>query len=272
MQVQRELQTRNPGEMRCKLVLLFVFLFGAALIWAGFWGVEQVSTSGFEQEGAYGILYELSPELDKVYAEHIMPYLTKLDSQTRESVNDKTRELLIANWSAETKADQTAKVDSILAASANREETQMKLLAASYSMAGPKVSTKEKKVLAAFNETEREAFCTLLLSAILDEQAQLPEVVVSATAKDEGMDKTAKIMQFFLTATAEDGDYLPKELINNLKKAVRTAEPRLTAYQMAEKGEVSFIAQLLLSNTKSTVLVGIAILVDVLLLYFLLMQ
>ena len=79
MQVQRELQARNPGEMRSKLVLLVVFLLGAALVWAGIWGVDQVEASGFDQESAYGILYELSPEMDKVYEEDILPYLNKLD-------------------------------------------------------------------------------------------------------------------------------------------------------------------------------------------------
>ncbi len=270
MQVQRELQARNPGEMRSKLVLLVVFLLGAALVWAGIWGVDQVEASGFDQESAYGILYELSPEMDKVYEEDILPYLNKLDPQTREAFRARARELLIANWSGETENDCTALVDNILASAADKEATQMKLLAISYAMAGPKVTAKEKKVLAAYDDAEREAFCSLMLTAVCDEQIQLPENVQDATKKDEGLDKTGKILQFFLTTLDEEGEYLPKELINNLKKAVRMAEPRLVAYQMAEKGEVNFLTQLLLSNTKTTVLIGIAILVDVILLFFLL--
>jgi len=270
MQVQRDLQNRNPGELRCKCVLLLIFLLGAALIWAGVWGMGELTTSGFEQEGAYGIIYQLSPHLDKVYEKNILPYMNKLDASTREAVNTKARELLILNWSEQAKSDQTALVDSILSAEKDPEAAQMKLLAVSYSMAGPKVSSKEKKVLAAFSDAEREAFRMQLLTAIVDDQAELPEVMISATEKDEGMDKTAKILQFFLTAANAEGDYLPKEIINNLKKAARSANARLTAYQMAEKGEINFFSQLLLSNTKTAVLVGIAILLDVLLLFFLL--
>ena len=206
MQVQRELQNRNAGELRCKLVLFFVLLLGAALIWAGVWGMGELTHSGFDQEGAYGVIYQLSPSLDNVYEKNILPYLNKLDTTAREAVNSKARELLISNWSEQAKEDRTELVNSILAAEKDQEAATMKLLAASYSMAGPKVSSKEKKVLAAFSDTEREQFRTQLLTAILDDQAQLPEVVAGATEKEEGLDKTAIIMQLYLTAADAEGD------------------------------------------------------------------
>ena len=143
MQVQRELQNRNAGELRCKLVLFVVLLLGAALIWAGVWGMGELTHSGFDQEGAYGVIYQLTPELDAAYEKNILPYLSKLDNASREAFNAKARELLIYNWSDEAKEDRSELANSILAAEKDQEAATMKLLAASYSMAGPKVSSKE---------------------------------------------------------------------------------------------------------------------------------
>ena len=145
MQVQRNLQTRNPGELRCKLVLFVVLLLGAALIWAGVWGMGELNTSGFEQEGAYGIIYQLSPHLDTVYEKNILPYMNKLDASTREAVNAKARELLIHNWSAQAKEDQTALIDSILAAEKDTEVAQMKLLRSPIPWRAPRFPPKKRK-------------------------------------------------------------------------------------------------------------------------------
>ena len=270
MQVQRDLVHRNSGELRCKLVLFAVVLLGAALIWAGIWGMGELTDSGFDQEGAYGVIYQLAPSLDKVYDKAVLPYLAQMDAPAREQFNAKARELLIYIWSTDTKTDQTELVNSILAAEKDQEAATMKLLAASYSMSGPKVSSKEKKELETYSDAEREQFRVQLLTCILDDQAVLPELVAAAVEKEEGLDRTATMMQFFLTASDAEGEYLPKDVINSLKKAVRAADTRIVAYRMAVRDEVNWASQLLLSNTKAAVLVGIVIILDVLLLFFLL--
>ncbi len=121
-----------------------------------------------------------------------------------------------------------------------------------------------------YTDAERNEFRAQLLTGILDDQAVLPELVAAAVEKEEGLDKTATIMQFFLTSSDVEGNYLPKDVINSLKKAVRTPDARFVAYRMAARDEVNWFTQILLSNTKTAVLVGITIALDVLLLFFLL--
>ena len=168
MQVQRELSNRNSGELRCKLVLFAVLLIGAALIWAGVWGMGELTDSGFDQEGAYGVIYQLSPAMDEVYGKDVLPYLNQLDATDREAFNAKVRELLVYIWSTDAKEDRSELVNSILAGEKDPEAAAVKLLAVSYSMSGPKVSSKEKKEMETYTDAQRNEFRTQLLTGILD--------------------------------------------------------------------------------------------------------
>ncbi len=269
MQVQ-EKKTRNPAEIRCKIGLLVFFLLGAALIAAGLWGMDQYSASGFDQEAGYNYVYQLAPKLDALYEDSIEPQLHALGADQRSAMKQRVRELLAENWTAAAKEDRTALVDTYLSDAKDEEETQMQLLSLSYQMAGPKVSSKDKKVLAAMSDTERAAFRETMLLAILDDAAELPEVAAAAVEGKEDIDRDGILMQLFLTSVNADNEPLPTDMVNGLKKAVRTADPRFAAYSMAEKGSVNFLMQLLLSNTKMTVLMGIVLMADILLLFFLL--
>jgi len=271
MQVQTTNKTiRNPGELRCKLGLLIALLISAALIVGGMWGIEQFNASGFDQEAGYGYIYQLSPEVDKLYENGILPSLNALDANTRTAIEQRTGELLAYAWTDAAKEDRAALVDTYLKDASDVERKQMELLSLTYSMSGPKVSSKEKKALAALTDAERADFRAQTLNGVIDETAELPELALSAIEGEEGLERAGILMQLFLTSVNADNEPLNTDLINGLKKAVRTADPRFDAYDMIAESDVGFVSQLLLSHTKSAILAGILLTLDIVLLFFLL--
>ncbi len=270
MQVQTNLKTRNAGELRCKLALFVCLMVGAVLVVSGLWGIDQFQTSGFDQEVAYSFIHQLSPEVDKLYANAIQPEMSKLDAAQKAVVEQRTRELLADAWTQAAKEDRAALVDTYLKDAANPQEEQMKMLSMTYSVAGPKISSKEKKILASMGDADRADFRMQMLGAIGNDAAELPltaqEIVEDAT----GLERDAILMQLFLTSANAANEPLPGDMVNGLKKAARSADARANAYHMTVRGEVTAVSQILLSNTRTVILSGVLLMLDVILLFFLL--
>lgn len=270
MQVQTEKKTRNAAEIRCKIGLLIFLLLGAALIAAGLWGIETYNESGFDQEAAFGYIHKLAPEADNLYETSIQPVVNGLNAELKTAIEQRSRELLADAWSSAAKEDRTAAVDTYLQSAADPAREQMELLAITYSVAGPKVSSKEKKAMAAFSDAERAAFREQVLAGMVDETAELPELAASAVEDEEGLERAGILMQLFLTSANKDSEPLNSDNVNGLKKAARSADARITAYGMTAEGGISWPEQLVLSNTKTVILIGILLLFDLVLLYLLL--
>lgn len=270
MQVQTEKKTRNAAEIRCKIGLLIFLLLGAALIAAGLWGIETYNESGFDQEAAFGYIHKLAPEADNLYETSIQPVVNGLNAELKTAIEQRSRELLADAWSSAAKEDRTAAVDTYLQSAADPAREQMELLAVTYSVAGPKVSSKEKKAMAAFSDAERAAFREQVLAGMVDETAELPELAASAVEDEEGLERAGILMQLFLTSANKDSEPLNSDNVNGLKKAARSADARITAYGMTAEGGISWPEQLVLSNTKTVILIGILLLFDLVLLYLLL--
>ena len=270
MQVQTEKKTRNAAEIRCKIGLLIFLLLGIAMVAAGWWGIEQYNQSGFDQEAAYGYIHKLSAEVDGLYEKSILPVMNELDAQTKTAIEQRSRELLVSAWTEAAKEDRSSAVDTYLTGAADPAREQMELLSLSYSLAGPKVSSKEKKALAAMSDTERADFRAAVLAGVVDETAVLPELAASAVEGEEGLERSGILMQLFLTSTNASSEPLTTDNVNGLKKAARSGDARITAYGMTAEGGVSWLSQLVLSNTKTIILAGIVLLFDIVLLFFLL--
>ncbi len=270
MQVQTEKKTRNAAEIRCKIGLLVFLLLGAALIAAGLWGIQAYNQSGFDQEAAFGYIHKLSPEVDSLYEKSILPVLNQLDADQKTVIEQRSRELLVSAWSDAAKEDRAAAAETYLSAAADPAREQMELLSITYSVAGPKVSSKEKKVLASMGDADRADFRKQMLMAIGDEAYALPVVAAGAVEDETGLERDAILMQFFLTSANADNEPLNGDHINGLKKAARSADARITAYGMAANGDISWVQQMVYSNTKTVILLGIMLVFDILLLYFLL--
>ena len=270
MQVQTEKTTRNAAEIRCKIGLLIVLLLGAALIAAGLWGIEQYNESGFDQEAAYGYIHKLSAEVDGLYEKGILPVMNGMEADVKTAIEQRSRELLASAWTEAAKEDRAGAVDTYLSEVSDPAREQMELLSVTYAVAGPKVSSKEKKAMAVFSDAERADFRAQVLRGVADETAALPELAAAAVEGEEGLERAGILMQLFLTSANADNEPLTTDNVNGLKKAARSADARIAAYGMTVQGNVSWLSQLVLSHTKTAILVGILIVFDILLLFFLL--
>ena len=248
-----------------------MFLLGAALIAGGLWGSREYQNSGFDQENAYHYIHELSGKVDSLYEKSIQPLTAKLTQAEQDTLTARTIELLKDNWSSAAKADQSARVDAMLAGLSGDklQRKALELLSITYSLNGPKVSSAEKKQMAPWSDAERDANREALLHAALDEAANLPEVAAKAAEKT-GLERTAAMMQLFLVSVNEDGAPLSTADVNGLKKAVRTAENRILAYQMTVEGSVSLLTQMLVTFSRTAILLGILLALDIALLFLML--
>lgn len=272
MQTQLQRSKHDPSETRCKLTLLILFLLGAALILGGLWGIRQYQQSGFDQEVGYRYIQKLSGEVDRLYTQSIQPVMAKLTDAEREALTLQAAGLLKENWTAAVKADQSARADEMLSGLTGDKLQQktMELLSITYSLNGPKVASAEKKLLAQWTDAERSQNREALLRAVLDESAPLPQAVASAVGELTGSERAAALMQLFLVSANAENEPLPTDHVNSLKKAARNAEARISAYEMTADGSVTLLSQLLISHSRTAILLGILLALDIALLFLML--
>ena len=272
MQTQLQRSKHDPSETRCKLTLLILFLLGAALILGGFWGIRQYQQSGFDQEVGYRYIQKLSGEVESLYTQSIQPVMAKLTDAEREALTLEAAALLKENWTAAVKADQSARADEMLSGLTGDKLQQktMELLSITYSLNGPKVASAVKKLLAKWTDAERSQNREALLRAVLDESAPLPQAVASAVGELTGSERAAALMQLFLVSANAENEPLPTDHVNGLKKAARNAEARISAYEMTADGSVTLLSQVLISHSRTAILLGILLALDIALLFLML--
>lgn len=272
MQTQLQRSKHDPSETRCKLTLLILFLLGAALILGGFWGIRQYQQSGFDQEVGYRYIQKLSGEVESLYTQSIQPVMARLTDAEREALTLEAAALLKENWTAAVKADQSARTDEMLAGleGDKLQQKTMELLSITYSLNGPKVASAEKKLLAQWTDAERDQNREALLRAVLDENAPLPQAVASAVGELTGSERAAALMQLFLVSANAQNEPLPTDHVNGLKKAARNAEARISAYEMTADGSVTLLSQVLISHSRTAILLGILLALDIALLFLML--
>ena len=168
------LQKRDRTPLVTKIILLLIFLLGAAIIVMGYTGIREYGTSGVSSEAAYRAIYKLHGDTETAWSQKIEPQMAALSEQDRASVDEVAYGLLTAAWEGQKKGS-TAELEKVLEENErNREELVHKLLYATYLVNGPKVSTSNKKALAAIPAEEMDEFRLKLLQAAIDENAPLP--------------------------------------------------------------------------------------------------
>lgn len=272
MQTQLQRSKHDPSETRCKLTLLILFLLGAALILGGFWGIRQYQQSGFDQEVGYRYIQKLSGEVESLYTQSIQPVMARLTDAEREALTLEAAALLKENWTAAVKADQSARADAMLSGleGDKLQQKTMELLSITYSLNGPKVASAEKKLLAQWTDAERDQNREALLRAVLDESAPVPQAAASAVGELTGSERAAALMQLFLVSANAQNEPLPTDHVNGLKKAARNAEARISAYEMTADGSVTLLSQVLISHSRTAILLGILLALDIALLFLML--
>ncbi len=265
---QKELPRQSRAPLLTKLGLALVLALGAVIIVLGISGQRAYDTSGFSAESAYNAIYSLHQDVSAVWEKQLQPQLAALPAEQKTQVDEAARALLDAAWEGLQKGS-AQEVESILSSVPEGERAGLayKLLYTAYLVNGPKVSTAQKKEIAALSAADLAAFQTAMLNGIVDESAVLPAAAEKA-AELKGQERQAMLMQLLF---ASDGAAASTESVNTLKKGVRDKAKQLDAFRMIAKGEVGWLWQLIVSNSRTAVLVGIIIALDALLLTLLMM-
>ena len=111
-----------------------------------------------------------------------------------------------------------------------------------------------------------------MLAYIYDEQAPLPQNATKAAGKLKDAELDAMMMQVYFVSYDEEGQGLDTDLSNRLKKAVRNKAVQLDAFQMVVEKDVSWLETVVVGSSRTIILLGILVAVDMLLLAFLMMK
>ena len=254
--MQTSLTHQKRPALALRLLLLALFLLGAAIILNGVFAMRKYASSGFSSESAYRAIHHLHRETDRAWGSQLSPQLHALSDQERAAFDALTARLLKDTWESQKKGSGDA-LDALLKETDGdeREELNQKLLYAAYLTAGPKVSTANRKAVTALSGDEAEAFRAGLLKCMLDEKTELPKAAQKLAGDLSGEKRQAMLMQtwYISCGSAESG---VTEWVNTLKKTVRDKGAQLDAFLMIARGEVSFIEQLIVGHGRTAILIG----------------
>ena len=267
--LQSGIQRRERAPMITKIVLALVFALGIAIIAMGYMGMQEYAASGFSSEAGYRAIYALSGDAAAAWKK-LEPQMAQLTEAQRTSLDDIAQGLLTAAWDSQ-KSGAAADAEALLnEAGAGRRELLYKLLYTTYLVNGPKVSTANKREIIGVAAGSAEAFRQGVLAAAVDESAAVPEAARDAVGDLTGSARQSMLMQILFVSNGSTESKVTEQ-VNVIKKSVRDKGVQLDAFRMAARGEVSWLWQLVVSNSRTAILVGIVIALDTLLLTFLMM-
>ncbi|MBQ9300529.1 MAG: hypothetical protein IJ214_08455, partial [Clostridia bacterium] len=265
--MQSGIERRDRTPVITKLILACVFILGIAIIALGYAGMQAYSMSGFSSETGYRAIHALSGDVSAAWSKKLEPQLASLSQEQRDTVTQAARTLLDGAWESQ-KSGAAADIDGILAASGHAEEMTYKLLYTTYLVNGPKVSTANKKELTGLTGAAADALRQGLLACVADDSAALPDAAVKTVGDLTGKEKQAMLLQAWFVSNDSAAS---TDQVNTLKKGVRDKAVQLDAFRMIANNDVSWLWQLVVSNSRTAILVGIILALDALLLAFLMM-
>ena len=249
---------RDPQQTITKIGLAVVFLIGAALIIIGLRAQKEFASSGFSSETAYQAIYKLGHDVSAAWKKNLQPELNKFSEADRPSLDQAVKGLATDAWKSQDKGAE-------LPEEADESEGSFKLLYTVYLVNGPKVGAGNRKVVTAIPKDSVSGFRQQLLACVIDENAALPVEAEKLVDGLSGNDRQAMLMQIFFIScgSAEAGI---TENVNTFKKTVRGKESQLTAFRMIANNDISWLWQLVISNSKTVILLGIILMLDTILL------
>ncbi len=257
---------RDRTPVITKIILALVFALGLAVILLGYRGIQEYGASGFSAEAAYSAVYTLSGGAENAWSKKLQPQRASLPAENQAALDGAARQLLLAAWEGQ-KPGGGADAEALLTAEGDSAALLYKLLYTTYLVNGPKVSTSQKKEIAALSGAEEDAFRQGLFNCLADDSAPLPEAA-KAAEKLAGEEKRAMLVQLWFVS---NDSAAVTEAVNTLKKSVRDKALQLNAFRMAARGEVSWLWQLVVSNSRTAILAGILIALDAVLLTLLML-
>ena len=255
---------RLTGEKITKIGLVVCLALGILCVIYGIKGQQASSDSELGSENSYQAIYALSGDAEKTW-NTLESDRGSLSDDQRTQTDGSVRTLVRDFWENR-KAGAGEEINAFLEENRISEaKLAWKLLFAADMTGGPKVSAALRKKLAGMPSEEQQLFRRQLLCCIADESAALPDGTEEALEGLTGTDRDAMLMQMAYTAACAGNDQMT-EHVNQLKKSVRDREKQLTAFRMIATGEVTWLWQLIISNSRTVILLGVALILDVLLL------
>ncbi len=263
--LEHEIRRRDPVQLITKIGLAVVLLFGAALIFMGYRGQKTYTGSGFSSENAYEAIYSLSGQVGQAWEKSLKPVLNNLTETERTSLDNAAESLVLDAWEGLRKGAGTAASDLLEDAGSDRSMLTYKLLYTAYLVSGPKVSSAVRKGITAIPENRMPEFRKELLNAVIDENLPVPAEAEKAAGGLSGTERQAALMQAFFVSTGS-AESRVTDNANTLKKTIRDKSQQLTAFQMIARGEISWLWQFIISYSRTVILIGIILVLDILLL------
>lgn len=149
----------------------------------------------------------------------------------------------------------------------DRLPTQLKVLRVFYALEGDDAAA-ATKLTEGMQAADKRALQTQLLRFLAQEEADLSPVA-DYVHEVEGAAASERAMRLFMMLGSDDANLLPLELQGSFRQAVRQNQPRVEAAQAAAKGETNAFTQFLYSRSKTILLLGILLAIDVLALFLL---
>ena len=251
----------NHASRLTRLALVLIFALGAALIFMGHRGQVDFAASKFSAESAYQTLYLLSGDVSSAWKDSLSPALDGVDDGRREALTATATRLLSEAWDRMGNAagDEAGRL--VEAAGADREATAWKLLYATYLTGGPKVGAGDRKAIAAAGSDIRQA----LIMCLADDGAPLPVQAEKLAGDLTGSERDAAIAQALFVSCGSAGEKVAGH-VNALKKSVRGKQQQLAAFRMIAGGEINWLWQLIVSHSRTAMLIGTILMLDALLL------
>ena len=262
MAAQPPLARQERSTLPAKLALLLALVLGLGVMAMGIAGLRTYEGSGYSSEAAYGAIYSLQLDTAAAWEKKLEPQLAKMDEKARAAVDKAAEELVLEAWNSQ-QADGAAAAQALLDGTANRSALTYKLLYAAYLVNGPKVSSAQKKELTAMTAEDAAALRSELLNCIADDSRVAPAVAGQVAAAESGTKRRSTLMQLWFVSNGSTGS---TESVNALKKGVRDKSAQLDAFCTIAQGGMPWLWQLVVSNSRTAILIGIIIALDALLL------
>ena len=241
---------RDMGPALTKAGMALVFLIGAALVFMGWRGQVWFNDSGFSSENAFHAIYKLSGDVSDAWESRLKPALDALPEGDRAALDG-----IAVSLAAEYGGDDAP-------------EAAWRRLYAADLTGGPKVTTAVKKAITGLKGDDAAAFRQALIQCLLDEGAAAPKQAEKLVGDATGAERQAALAQaLFVSLGSTEGDV--PEHVNAYKKSVRGKTQQAAALSLVAGPRMSWVWQFVISHSRTVILVGALLMLDMALLAFL---
>ena len=239
------------------LVLALVFALGAGLVYMGYRGQEAYAASGFSSEGAFEAISALSGDVSSAWEKQLKPGLDALPEAERGALTDAARAALSAAWEAQSPG-AGAEAEAL---AEGGEAPTWKLLYATFLTSGPKLGAGDRKAIARLTGEAGGELRRSILECLADEEAALPGLLEKAAGDLTGGERQAMLIQA-LFASCGAAEPAVTEHVNALKKSVRGKAQQLDAFRAIAGGGFNGLWQLIVSHSRTAMLIGALLMLD----------